>query len=653
MTRWLAAVLLLTACLDPDPDEPGGGPGSGVPELIPSRAWLEVGATTELRVDPVGPFGLRRDDPAVIDLAGATITALAPGTTGVEALFPTGRRRATITVVPAAATVTPALTDRALTDVSLLGIWSADAATSFAVGGGGTVLVTRDGGATWQRMNSGVTADLTAVWGASATDVYAVGARGTAIHYDGQNWEAIPLPTADALLEVWGLDRDHVYIVGASAAFRSVGPSWESMPGAAGAELWAIWGTAPDRLYASGQNGVILRWDGTTFRPMSTPTDYVLFGLWGTDPADVYAVGIRGTLLHYDGVAWTPVAIPSSADFFAIAGRSRTDIILVGNGGAVVSFNGTAWTQAPQTASFENLRAVQFDPSGTARVVGWAGTIIERGPGGWRRGLTAPILLGSALGDDGDLYAVGSSGALLRRRNGVLTAEGPVIRRDLYAITRMAGGGLVVVGDSGAIATRSGAGWRLEHADTRVLLRSVWAHPTDPDLVFAAGDRGTIIQRKGGTWQTHRTPTSVFIRHIFGLDGRNVYAVGDSGTVLRYEGSGWTRMPTPIVDRIRGIWGTGPDDLVAVGEKGVAMRYDGRRWYVLETGVTNLEIRALAGWSPTEIYAVGENGITLRFDGVRWRRLPPPTGAYLLGMAVAGNRLVAVGTNRTVLEFSR
>ena len=99
------------------------------------------------------------------------------------------------------------------------GVWAADASTIFAVGADGVVLVTRDAGQSWQKMETPTTADLTAVWGSSSSDVYAVGARGAAIHFDGQIWRTFSLETEQALLDVWGLDADHVYIVGAQVAF--------------------------------------------------------------------------------------------------------------------------------------------------------------------------------------------------------------------------------------------------------------------------------------------------------------------------------------------------------------------------------------------------------------------------------------------------
>lgn len=643
----------LAGCLDPT-DGTDGSPGSGAADVTPTAVFLPVAGRVTIAALPESPFTLRTGDARVVRVEGDTLVGVAPGSTRVEALLPAGKRSIAVTVERGTSPLGARVIDEGLSDTSLLGVWCADLLTIFAVGSGGVILVSHDAGSTWQRMDSAVQADLTAVWGLSATDVYAVGARGALIHYDGQAWRRVQVPSVDPLLGIWGLDATHIYAVGTSTALRFDGSTWRLMPGTGNAELWSVWGTHPDTLFAAGQNGVILKWDGASWRAMSSPTQLLLLGLWGLSASEVYAAGIRGTLLRYDGTAWRPVKIPSQADFFAIAGTGRNNIMLAGNSGAVVSFNGTAWTQAPQTASYENFRDIAFDPAGTARVVGWAGTVVERGPNGWRSLLGAPVLLAATLGDDGAVWTVGSGSAVFRWKGAAVDRVPVPVRRDLYGVTTTADGSLVAVGDSGTVVSRSHGAWSLEFPPTTVLIRSVWADRSDPDAVFAVGDKGTILQRRGGLWKPHQSPTTVFLRHVFGLSPRDVFAVGDSGVVLHFEGGDWTRMATPTTERLRGIWGTGLTDLIAVGANGTVIRFDGRRWYRLAVE-TEKELRAVIGTGPTDIYIAGQDGAMFRFDGASVVALPIVTApAYLLGLAQGpGGSLIAVGTNRTQIQLSR
>jgi len=645
--------LLAVGCLDPDPTEPGGSPST--PELVPARAWIEVGGGLTLTPTAPSGYSLRASPAGIVSLNGNAVTGVRPGTATIDALFPVGRRSAVISVMTPVAPLGAQLADEGLSDASLLGIWSADPQTTFAAGTDGVIIVTRDGGLTWTRMATGTTANFTGIWGSSATDVFAVGGQGTIVHWDGVSWRRQSAPTDNALLDLTGFGPDQVYAVGVDAALAFDGTSWRMMPGdLSAAELWSVWGPSPDEMFAVGQNGVALRWDGVQWRRMTTPTPFVLFGLWGTASNDVYAVGIRSTVLHYDGASWTPITVPSKADFFAISGTSRHNIMMVGNGGAVVSHNGVSWTLAPQAASVENLRAVWFDRSGTARVAGWSGTVIERGGGGWRNLVTAPILLASAVGADGATYLVGAGGAVLRQRGGRSELLAVPTRRDLYGIARLATGELVAVGDGGTILTSvDGVRWTVGVAPVARLLRSIWADPTDRDAVYVVGEAGVILRRVGGQWISLASPTTRFLRHVFGTAPNDIVAVGDSGTVIRSDRDGWSTMATPVTARLRGVWGTAANDLMAVGELGTTIRFDGRTWYSIPSGTTK-ELRAVAGTSPTDVYAVGESGTGLRFDGSGWKPVALPRMAFFLGLSVGeAGTLTAVGTNRTVLRLTR
>jgi photosystem II stability/assembly factor-like uncharacterized protein len=645
---------LLAGCLDRDPVQPGES--GATPELVPARAWIETGGRLELVTDRPSGYSLRVSPSGIVGLAANVATGLKPGTATVEALFPVGRRSSTLTVLDPVPPLSAQLADEALTDASLLGVWAADPSTAFAAGTEGVILVTRDGGASWTRMHTGTLANFTGIWGSSATDVFAVGGQGTIIHWDGVAWRPQASPTQNALLDVYGFGPHRVFAVGVDVALAYDGVRWTPMPGdLSAAELWAIWGPSPEELFATGQNGVALRWEGTRWTRMTTPTGFVLFGLWGTASNDVFAVGIRGTVLHFDGSAWSVTPVPSGADFFAIGGTSRSNIVVVGNGGTVMSHNGVSWTMAPQRATIENLRAVWFDQAGTAWIAGWSGTVIERSASGWRNLVTAPILFAAAQGSDGATYAVGNGGAVLRQSSvGPATPVPVPTRRDLYGIARTATGELVIVGDSGTIlSSTDGVQWRDAGSPSRVLLRSIWADRTNPDAVYVVGERGTIIRRVGGRWVTLPSPTTQFLRHVFGASPNVLVAVGDSGTAIRSEGSGWSLMTTPVTARLRGVWGTGADDLMAVGELGTTIRFDGRTWYSIPSGTTK-ELRAVAGTGPIDLYAVGESGTGLRFDGSQWESIPLPRPVFFLGLSPAGgSSLTAVGTNRTTVRLTR
>ena len=105
--------------------------------------------------------------------------------------------------------------------------------------------------------------------GTGAGDVWACGARGTMLHYDGANWTAVNMGTADAVVRMWKED-------GGST------------------------------LYAVGHKGHIWRNTGGTWAGMTSPTSQNLYGIGELD-GTVHAVGQDGTICRLQGGAWSTV----------------------------------------------------------------------------------------------------------------------------------------------------------------------------------------------------------------------------------------------------------------------------------------------------------------------------------------------------------
>jgi photosystem II stability/assembly factor-like uncharacterized protein len=55
--------------------------------------------------------------------------------------------------------------------------------------------------------------------------------------------------------------------------------------------------------WAVGGNGVILRWNGSTWNLFANPTTAGLTGVALVSPVDGWIVGADGTILHWNGSA--------------------------------------------------------------------------------------------------------------------------------------------------------------------------------------------------------------------------------------------------------------------------------------------------------------------------------------------------------------
>jgi len=153
--------------------------------------------------------------------------------------------------------------------------------------------------------------------------IWSVGNDATALYYDGQTWQKHETPTDQTLWGVWGADPDDMWTVGGkgqeegqATILRNQGSGWEQVeiPEIQKDKVYAffkVWGTSADNVYIVGQRGVMLHWNGSELAEVETGTDEDLISLWGTGPDRIAAVGGRtnGVVARYDGTSWTTTAL--------------------------------------------------------------------------------------------------------------------------------------------------------------------------------------------------------------------------------------------------------------------------------------------------------------------------------------------------------
>lgn len=244
----------------------------------------------------------------------------------------------------------------------------------------------------------------------------------------------------EGLFSVSGTSSSDVWAVGADRD-RGAGPlvlhwdgsAWERHATGASGDLWWVHPVAGGPVFLGGEDGMILRREGTTFERMTTPSSGVIvFGIWAAAPNDVYAVGGAGSsagfVWHFDGTAWSTVEIAdhdAAEPVFKVWGTSATDVWICGYGGLLEHFDGTAWTRLPSTTT-RTLLTLHTIP-GQLTAVGGAGTgvLVERGTDGTIHDATpelAPQLMGVWLTQTGG-RASGINGALYRREGGAWVEE--------------------------------------------------------------------------------------------------------------------------------------------------------------------------------------------------------------------------------------
>ncbi len=152
---------------------------------------------------------------------------------------------------------------------------------------------------------------LQGVWSDGPKNAWAVGGASTIVRWDGSAWSVVsdaphPISTTDSYNGVWGVGSD-VWVVGDNTILHCRAPTSCSTESSGGTgSLFTVWGTSATNVFAVGDGGRIVRYNGTSWSAMTSPTNRTLARVTGSGPADVWALG-DSVLVHFDGTSWTSV----------------------------------------------------------------------------------------------------------------------------------------------------------------------------------------------------------------------------------------------------------------------------------------------------------------------------------------------------------
>jgi hypothetical protein len=175
--------------------------------------------------------------------------------------------------------------------------------------------------------------DLEAVSASSPSDIWAVGQ--TAIHYDGTQWTAYPVPNIK-------------------------GDNTSYLDGVVDISPTEAWAAGIVGIGSATPYQIIERWNGTAWRVFPGPTfnsgdQPEIFAMTSTSAHDIWAVGtllvnnetLYSLFEHWDGAAWTAYTGQFYGFFRAVSADAPNDVWAVGYSGNVTfaeHYDGTRWT---------------------------------------------------------------------------------------------------------------------------------------------------------------------------------------------------------------------------------------------------------------------------------------------------------------------
>ncbi len=523
-----------------------------------------------------------------------------------------------------------------------------NSSTGWAVGIGGTILKTTDGGNTWAAQVSGTSFNLEGVKFVDASSGWAVGADtlyktgGIVLHTSdgGTTWtpQSFPSP-ANFLSSVSFSDGNNGVAVGTTSTSgyacytTNGGATWTNASGL-GSYVNSVQLVSNGVGYAVGYGAIYKTIDGGKTWAKYNGAGSAAGEMAGTDFRSVvfidanhgYAVG-TGYNYTYGRIAQTSDGGASWHYNTNAGGAAGTANLSGGAVTGVTMTNGGSLYDTPPTVTFSACASAGcVTATGTANISGGAVT-----------GVTITNLGSGYTSAPTVTFAGGGGGSLHTPLQGVAVAGGSGAHS------------VIVVGDNGVIQQNSNVSWTgdtnalaagldgatVTSGTTSKLMAVVF--PGNGSAGFAAGESGAVTAStdSGATWTLKAGGAgSASIYGSSFIDSNTGWMVGSSGTVVRTTdgGASWTRdasgIPTGVtlqgvqfLDSNTGfaVGCSGSDCITSGTGAGVAYKYSSGTWTAMGGTSGSTSLKSVHMSDATHGWAVGKAGIALQTsDGSNW-----------------------------------
>jgi len=264
--------------------------------------------------------------------------------------------------------------------------------------------------------------------------------------------------------------------------------------------------------WAVGNNGLVLRWDGSQWLPITTPFTFNINDVHcNTSASDCWFVGDGGIIAHWDGLTFSTSTV-STENLNAVAcdPGNASLCFTVGNGGTLVAWNGSTWSVSTWPSG-QNLNGIHC-PASDCYVVGDSGTILHYSASWGDESSGAVNLNDIHCTSTANCWAVGDRDAnrfYTLNRLGSPTWVSSTLssnkRRNLMAVSCTASpGSCWAVGLNGRTLLNNGtAPWSLDTTGSTASFNDLWCSQTSTECWAtgkAAGGQNTLMHWQGVSW---------------------------------------------------------------------------------------------------------------------------------------------------------
>ena len=254
--------------------------------------------------------------------------------------------------------------------------------TGYAVGGDGTIIKTKDGGASWNTLNGGTASSLTSTFFTARDTGYAVGEGGTIIKTTdgGFFWRPLKSGTEQTLRSICFVDYAHGFAVGDSGTIlktADAGASWQPFVSGFTKYLYAIHFADRDNGYIVGASDLVLKTTngGRFWYSIPSITDLApsFNSLHFTDADTGFAVGDGSAIFRTTdgGITWLQLTDFMMQHLFSITFTDAGNGYAVGDWGILFkSTDGGSTWKKEQINTTRDLHTIFFTDHKTGYTAG-------------------------------------------------------------------------------------------------------------------------------------------------------------------------------------------------------------------------------------------------------------------------------------------
>ncbi len=566
----------------------------------------------------------------------------------------------------------PLPTDKTFYDVQMI-----DSQTAYAVGDGGIIYKTTDGGNLWLTLSSGTANPLYDVNFVNATTGYVAG-RNTLLKTTdgGSTWQSLPIGSQSSWRSVYFTDANNGVIASewGSGLRRTTdgGATWTTPSGNTSTSLYGLHFVNATTGWATGNSGLILKTTngGASWTAQASGTTGSLVSVFFSDVNNGWVTfGWQTNVIlktTNGGSTWSQVTMPFYSEYKDVQFFNAMDGYVIAQSTLCITQNGGISWSTKYITDTQTLSALHFLSSSEGMVAGNGGAIVKTANSGntWQ-------VFGQGIRDgiENIQFTTTLNGWIVGLQNLIAKTDdggkswtklinGTINNSTYYfSALHMLNNTTGWVGGTSVIVktTNGGTTWSTQYNNSSVSILGL--HFINANTGWGVGSNGTILTTaNGGTaWATQNSGTTQSLIKVYFINASTGWAVGNNGTILKTDngGANWTPQSSGTAQQLKDIYFADANNGWTGGSNNTLLKTTdgGSTWIPVTTVGQNFSVSNLQFFSANEGWFGSYQGAFYTADGGNtWQVVSSPSSLSKISF-ITSNTGWAFGNNTSILKF--